>query len=169
VGSKYGLEIASFIVENVSVPPEVEQAIDKRSSMAAIGNLNDYVKYQMARAWRPAAAAGGDGDGARRGVRHRAADHAAVGRGAHERCATGCRRPGSRVRAWRERRGRRAGAAVAGGGAGPDLLGVPEVAGLLGVTEADVLAVLEGGELKGRKIGSTWRVRRAAVDEYLAG
>ena len=30
------------------VPPEVEQAIDKRSSMAAVGNLNDYVKFQMA-------------------------------------------------------------------------------------------------------------------------
>src|SRR5688572_20598742 len=47
VVSKYGLEITSFLIENVSVPPEVEQAIDKRSSMAAIGNLNDYVKYQM--------------------------------------------------------------------------------------------------------------------------
>ena len=30
------------------MPPEVEAAIDKRSSMAAIGNLNDYVKFQMA-------------------------------------------------------------------------------------------------------------------------
>ncbi len=40
--------MASFIVENVSVPAEVEAAIDKRSSMAAVGNLNDYVKYQMA-------------------------------------------------------------------------------------------------------------------------
>src|SRR5260221_8174889 len=48
VRSKYGLEIPSFIVENVSLPPEVEQAIDKRSSMAAVGNLNDYVKFQMA-------------------------------------------------------------------------------------------------------------------------
>src|SRR5207247_4598195 len=45
--SKYGLEIPSFIVENVSLPAEVEQAIDKRSSMAAVGNLNDYVKFQM--------------------------------------------------------------------------------------------------------------------------
>src|SRR5215471_11926288 len=33
VTTKYGMEITSFIVENVSVPPEVEQAIDKRSSM----------------------------------------------------------------------------------------------------------------------------------------
>src|SRR5580704_17601871 len=48
VTSKYGLEMTSFIVENVSVPPEVEAAIDKRSSMAAVGNLNDYVKFQMA-------------------------------------------------------------------------------------------------------------------------
>ena len=45
VTEKYGLEITSFIVENVSVPPEVESSIDKRSSMTAIGNLNDYVKY----------------------------------------------------------------------------------------------------------------------------
>src|ERR671913_1201198 len=48
VAAKYGISIASFIVENVSVPPEVEGAVDKRSSMAAIGNLNEYVKYQMA-------------------------------------------------------------------------------------------------------------------------
>src|SRR6187431_3625074 len=48
VTAKYGIEITSFIVENVSVPPEVESAIDKRSSMTAIGNLNEFVKYQMA-------------------------------------------------------------------------------------------------------------------------
>jgi membrane protease subunit (stomatin/prohibitin family) len=39
---KYGIEVQSFIVENVSVLAEVEQAIDKRSSMAAVGNPNDY-------------------------------------------------------------------------------------------------------------------------------
>ncbi len=47
----------SFIVENVSVPPEVEQAIDKRSSMAAVGNLNDFVKYQMAKGFEAPEAA----------------------------------------------------------------------------------------------------------------
>jgi excisionase family DNA binding protein len=46
--AKYGVQVATFVVENVSVPAEVEQAIDKRSSMAAVGNLNDYVKFQMA-------------------------------------------------------------------------------------------------------------------------
>src|SRR5512141_1281670 len=56
---KYGLEISSFIVENVSVPPEVEQAIDKRSSMAAVGNLNDYVKFQMAQGMEKGGSSGG--------------------------------------------------------------------------------------------------------------
>ena len=64
VTSKYGIEISSFIVENVSVPPEVEQAIDKRSSMAAIGNLNDYVKFQMAEGMTK-----GGGEGAKTGQR----------------------------------------------------------------------------------------------------
>src|SRR5258706_7578664 len=60
VAGKYGIEISSFIVENVSVPPEVEQAIDKRSSMAAIGNLNDFVKFQMAESMGKG---GGEGGG----------------------------------------------------------------------------------------------------------
>src|SRR5512138_261714 len=59
VGSKYGLEITSFIVENVSVPPEFEEAIDKRSSMAAVGNLNDFVKYQMGKGMESGGAGGG--------------------------------------------------------------------------------------------------------------
>src|SRR5262249_35150228 len=59
--AKYGLEITSFIVENVSVPPEGEQAIDKRSSMAAVGNLNDYVKFQMAQGLEKGDGGGGAG------------------------------------------------------------------------------------------------------------
>ncbi len=53
-GAKCGLEIGSFLIEHVSVPLEVETAIDEQSSMAAIGHLNDYVKYQMGQgmAWR---------------------------------------------------------------------------------------------------------------------
>src|SRR6267154_1264249 len=59
VTSKYGLEMTSFILENVSLPPEVEQAIDKRSSMAAVGNLNDFVKFQMAEGMTKGEAGGG--------------------------------------------------------------------------------------------------------------
>src|SRR6187397_3140977 len=59
IQAKYGLEMTSFILENVSVPPEVEQAVDKRSSMAAVGNLNDYVKFQMAQGMEKGGSAGG--------------------------------------------------------------------------------------------------------------
>jgi excisionase family DNA binding protein len=49
----------------------------------------------------------------------------------------------------------------------PELLGVAEAAQALGVADADVVAVLESGELKGKKIGSTWRISRAALTDYL--
>jgi excisionase family DNA binding protein len=50
----------------------------------------------------------------------------------------------------------------------PELLGTSEAAQALGVSEADVITVLESGELKGKKIGSTWRISRAALNAYLA-
>ncbi len=59
VVGKYGVQLASFVIENVSVPAEVEQAIDKRSSMAAVGNLNDYVKFQMAQGMEKGNSSGG--------------------------------------------------------------------------------------------------------------
>src|SRR5256885_3704450 len=68
VTAKYGLEVTSFIVENVSVPAEVEQAIDKRSSMAAVGNLNDYVKFQMAQGLEKSDGAGVGGMAAQMAV-----------------------------------------------------------------------------------------------------
>ncbi len=148
VVSKYGLEITSFIVENVSVPPEVEQAIDKRSSMAAIGNLNDYVKFQMAEGMTKG---GGEGAGM-------ASTAAGLGAGLAM---------GQQMMAAMSAPQTTPAAAPAAAGGIPELLGTSEVAKALGVSEADVLATLEKGELKGKKIGSTWRVNRAALDEFL--
>jgi excisionase family DNA binding protein len=48
-----------------------------------------------------------------------------------------------------------------------DLLGPAQAAQALGVSEADVLAELASGALKGKKIGSTWRITRAALDDFL--
>lgn len=44
--NELGLELTKFLIENVSVPPEVEAAIDKRSSMGIIGNLGAFNQYQ---------------------------------------------------------------------------------------------------------------------------
>lgn len=51
----WGLELNKLLVENISLPPEVEQAMDKRSSMGVIGNLNAYGQYQAANAMEEAA------------------------------------------------------------------------------------------------------------------
>ena len=148
VSAKYGLEITSFIVENVSVPPEVEQAIDKRSSMTAIGNLNDYVKYQMGQGMAAGGGAGAAGTAAEMAVGFGLAQQM-MQQGFSGGSATPTVAPAAPTL--------------------PELLGVADAAQALGVSEPDVIAVLESGELKGKKIGSTWRIPRAALMSYLNG
>jgi excisionase family DNA binding protein len=58
-------------------------------------------------------------------------------------------------------------AAASAGQSGFDLLSPAEAAKLLGVTEGDVLASLAAGDLKGKKIGSTYRISRSALEEFL--
>lgn len=53
--AKMGVSLAQFYVENVSLPPEVEAALDKRSQMGVLGNLDQYAKFQAADAIRDAA------------------------------------------------------------------------------------------------------------------
>jgi excisionase family DNA binding protein len=151
MAAKYGLEMTSFIVENVSLPPEVEQAIDKRSSMSAIGNLNDYVKFQMAQGMEKGGGPGG------------AATEMAIGLAMAQQIV--------------QQQGAASAAPVQGGtppqAAPPpaqgafDLLSPAEAAKLLGVTEADVLSSLASGDLKGKKIGATYRISRAALQDFL--
>jgi len=50
-----GLKLESFVVENISLPQEVEQAMDRRTSMGVVGDLNRYTQYQAAEAIRDAA------------------------------------------------------------------------------------------------------------------
>jgi len=58
---QYGLVLQNFLVENISLPAEVEAAIDKRSSMGVLGDLNSYTQYQAANAMEAAASnPGGD-------------------------------------------------------------------------------------------------------------
>ena len=42
-----------------------------------------------------------------------------------------------------------------------------QVAQMLGVAESDIIASLEAGDLKGKKIGTQWRVPKSAVDSFL--
>lgn len=51
-----GVELTLFYVENISLPPDVEKAIDTRSSMGALGDMGQYTRYQTATAIPLAAA-----------------------------------------------------------------------------------------------------------------
>src|SRR6187399_2701735 len=147
VTAKYGIEITSFSVENVSVPPEVEQAIDKRSSMAAIGNLNEFVKYQMGKGLESGGGGGAAGTAA----------ELAVGFGLAQQMVKDGFAGGHAMPT----------VAAAAAAALPELLSPADAAQALGVGEADVMAVLESGELKGKKIGSSWRISRSALTTYM--
>jgi len=153
IGEKYGLEMTTFIVENVSVPPEVEAAIDKRSSMAAVGNLNDYVKYQMAQGMGQGGDGGVGGIGAQMAVGMAMAQQMMNQTGGIMAQQT----PGIAAPPPPP---------TAGGGAA-DLMNPAQVAQMLGVGESDVIASLEAGDLKGKKIGTQWRVTREAVTAFL--
>jgi excisionase family DNA binding protein len=159
---KYGLEITSFIVENVSVPAEVEQAIDKRSSMAAVGNLNDYVKFQMAQGLGQGNGGGLGGVGAEMAVGMAMAQQMMNQPGGimGAQSTPGVPGPAPAPTAAFP-------SASASPAAAPDLMTPAQVAQQLGVAESDVMASLEAGDLKGKKIGTQWRVTKSAVDQFL--
>ena len=148
IKEKYGIEMGSFIIENVSVPPEVEAAIDKRSGMAAVGNLNDFVKYQMAQGFEK----GGPGVG---GV----GAEMAVGMAMAQQMMN---QPGGIAA-----QATAPAAAGAGATALPEMLSPADAAKMLSVSEGDVIASLEAGDLKGKKIGTQWRITRAQLNAFM--
>jgi membrane protease subunit (stomatin/prohibitin family) len=60
----YGAELVDFVIESITPPDEVQARIDERSGMAAIGDLDSYLRYKSAIAIEDAASnpsgAGGD-------------------------------------------------------------------------------------------------------------
>ena len=56
--AEYGLTIPELYIENVSLPPAVEEVMDKRSSMGVIGDLNKFTQFQAAEALGREGAAG---------------------------------------------------------------------------------------------------------------
>jgi len=116
--------------------------------MAAVGNLNDYVKFQMAQGMEKGGAGAG-GVAAEMAVGMAMAQQMMSQSGGLMAQTT----PGV--------------AAPAPAAAAPELLTPAQVAQVLGVGETDVMASLEAGDLKGKRIGTQWRVTRAAVDAFL--
>ena len=151
--AKYGIEITAFVLENVSVPPEVEKAIDARSSMGAVGNLNDYVKFQMG------SAMGQGGDAA-----------AAAAVPAQMAVGFGIAQEMMRSMQSAQPAAAPAAAAAAAAHAGAlEVLTPEQAAATLGVSVEDVMAAIAAGDLKARKIGTATRIAKSALEEFLRG
>ncbi len=140
VRAKYGIEFPSFVIENVSLPQEVEQAVDRRTSMSVVGNLNEYVKFQMAESMT------GAGGGSAAGAAAQLGAGLAIGQQLAQTLAGG---------------------SAGGPGGLPELLTPADAAKAMGVAESDVMAALADGSLKGKKIGTAWRIPRPALEQFL--
>ena len=64
----YGIETPQLLIENISLPPEVEAAIDRRTQMGVVGDLSKYTQFQQAESMRAAAEAPGSAMGAAIGM-----------------------------------------------------------------------------------------------------
>nr|WP_290228184.1 SPFH domain-containing protein [Trichocoleus desertorum] len=59
---QFGLELTQLLIESVSLPPEVETALDKRASMGILGNMQQYAQFQAANAVEASANNAGGGN-----------------------------------------------------------------------------------------------------------
>jgi membrane protease subunit (stomatin/prohibitin family) len=57
--AEYGLTLPELYIENISLPPAVEEALDKRTSMGVVGDLDRYMRYSTAEAMANGGEAGG--------------------------------------------------------------------------------------------------------------
>ncbi|MGR3467845.1 MAG: SPFH domain-containing protein [Shimia sp.] len=58
VVAQYGITLPEFYIENISLPPAVEKALDERTSRGIAGNLDDHMKWKAAEAMGKGGAAG---------------------------------------------------------------------------------------------------------------
>jgi len=147
-----GIQLRTLYITSISPTEETARAIDERASMGAIGDMQKYMQFQMARGVRDAAQAEG-GSMASAGV----GLGAGVGMGS----------------AMAQMMGQMAGAGSAQAGAvaaavTPEIMTLSEAALYIRVGEEDVLEVIQAGELKAKKIGSSYRISKKAVDEFLS-
>jgi len=66
--AKYGLELADFFINAITPPEEVQKAIDTRSAMGAVGDLNAFMKFQAANSMAKMAEQGGGTAGGAMGM-----------------------------------------------------------------------------------------------------
>jgi len=64
--AKYGVDLTDFYINSITPPDEVQEKMDERAAMGAVGDMNTYMQFKAAQAMQDAAqgGAGGEGGGA---------------------------------------------------------------------------------------------------------
>jgi excisionase family DNA binding protein len=147
-----GIQLKTLYVNSISPTEETAKAIDERASMGAIGDMQKYMQFQMARGVRDAAQSGGGGG----------LTGAGVGLGAGVGMGSAMAQMMSQMAGTQGQQAAPPAAAV------PDVMTLSEAAAYMRVGEEDVLEVIKAGELKAKKIGTNYRISKQAIDEFLA-
>jgi membrane protease subunit (stomatin/prohibitin family) len=61
--AKYGVDLTDFYINSITPPDEVQEKMDERAAMGAVGDMNTYMQFKAAQAIQDAAQAGGGGEG----------------------------------------------------------------------------------------------------------
>ena len=152
-----GIQLKTLYVNSISPTEETAKAIDERAAMGAIGDMSKYLQFQTARGIRDAAQAGGEAGsvtGAGVGL------GAGMGMGAAMAQAMG--------QAMAPQSSEQAASAAPSASSVPDIMTLSEAAAYMRVGEEDILAVIQSGELKAKKIGTSYRISKQAIDEFLS-
>jgi len=59
--AKYGSDLTDFYINSITPPDEVQQKIDERAAMGAVGDMNTYMQFKAAQAIQDAAKGGAEG------------------------------------------------------------------------------------------------------------
>ncbi len=152
--SNLGIQLKTLYVNSISPTEETARAIDERASMGAIGDMQKYMQYQTALGIRDAAKSGGEAGsltGAGVGLGAGVGMGAAMAQAMSQGMAGAAQQPGAP-----------AAASV------PEVMTLSEASAYMRVGEEDVLAVIESGELRAKKIGTSYRISKKAIDEFLS-
>ena len=149
-----GIQLKTLYVNSISPTEETARAIDERASMGAIGDMNKYMQYQTALGIREAAQSSGEAGsmtGAGVGLGAGVGMGAAMAQAMSQSMGSGAQQPSTAATA-----------------AVPEIMTLSEAGAYMRVGEEDVLAVIQSGELKAKKIGSSYRISKKAIDEFLS-
>ncbi len=149
-----GIQLKTLYVNSISPTEETARAIDERASMGAIGDMQKYMQYQTALGIRDAAQSSGEAGsltGAGVGLGAGVGMGAAMAQAMSQGMAGATQQPSAPAAA-----------------SAPEVMTLSEASAYMRVGEEDVLAVIQSGELKAKKIGTSYRISKKAIDEFLS-